>query len=126
MQLAYTILYVENVEESLHFYETAFGFNRKMLHESGDYGELDTGDTTLAFAALSFMEQMGKSPVAATRGKPNFEIALTTGNVEAALKKALAAGAELVQEAKQMPWGQTVAYVHDNNGFLIELCTPMG
>jgi lactoylglutathione lyase len=25
-----------------------------------------------------------------------------------------------------MPWGQTVAYVRDNNGFLVELCTPMG
>ncbi|MDR7307276.1 hypothetical protein J2X15_002563 [Rhodoferax saidenbachensis] len=25
-----------------------------------------------------------------------------------------------------MPWGQTIAYVADSNGFLVELCTPMG
>ncbi|TXT41687.1 MAG: hypothetical protein FD135_14 [Comamonadaceae bacterium] len=25
-----------------------------------------------------------------------------------------------------MPWGQTIAYVADINGFLVELCTPMG
>jgi len=24
-----------------------------------------------------------------------------------------------------MPWGQTIAYVADINGFLVELCTPM-
>lgn len=25
-----------------------------------------------------------------------------------------------------MPCGQTIAYVADINGFLVELCTPMG
>jgi len=25
-----------------------------------------------------------------------------------------------------MPWGQTIAYVADINGFLVELCTPDG
>jgi len=25
-----------------------------------------------------------------------------------------------------MPWGQTIAYVADINGFLVELCTPVG
>ena len=24
-----------------------------------------------------------------------------------------------------MPWGQTIAYVADVNGFLVELCTPL-
>ena len=24
-----------------------------------------------------------------------------------------------------MPWGQTIAYVADINGFLVELCTPV-
>ena len=34
----------------------AFQLQQKFLHESGDYGELSTGDTTLAFAAHSFSE----------------------------------------------------------------------
>jgi len=25
-----------------------------------------------------------------------------------------------------MTWGQTIAYVADINGFLVELCTPVG
>ena len=45
MKLKYTILYVDDVAASLSLYERAFGLARRMLHESGDYGELDTGAT---------------------------------------------------------------------------------
>ncbi|MEG1735532.1 MAG: VOC family protein, partial [Comamonas sp.] len=51
MKLGYTIVYVPNVQASLEFFSTAFGFAVKFLHESGSYGELATGETTLAFAA---------------------------------------------------------------------------
>ncbi|MEH6631345.1 MAG: VOC family protein [Halopseudomonas aestusnigri] len=125
MQLTYTILYVENVRKTLEFYVEAFGLEQKMLHESGDYGELDTGSTTLSFSSLALMEQIGKNPTKPIRGKPSFEIAFTTHNVPQALDKALEAGATLVQSAEDMPWGQTTAYVTDLNGFLVELCTPM-
>lgn len=126
MQFAYTILYVEHVEKTLEFYEKAFGFKRKMLHESGDYGELDTGTTTLSFSSLQLMEQIGKNPSSPTKGSPSFEIAFTTKDVSGILKTAVEAGAELVQEEQEMPWGQTTAYVSDMNGFLVEICTPMG
>ncbi|NJR32199.1 MAG: VOC family protein, partial [Chamaesiphon sp. CSU_1_12] len=51
MKFGYTIIYVPDVEASLAFFEKAFGLSRRFLHESGDYGELNTGETTLAFAA---------------------------------------------------------------------------
>lgn len=51
MKFGYTIVYVPDVSASLDFHTRAFGFERKFLHESGAYGELDTGETTLAFAA---------------------------------------------------------------------------
>ena len=47
MKFRYTILYVENVAQSLSFFEAAFGLKTKMLHESGAYGELDSGTTIL-------------------------------------------------------------------------------
>ena len=53
MKLDYTILYVPDVATSLSFFEKAFGLSRRFLHESGDYGELATGETTLAFASLA-------------------------------------------------------------------------
>ena len=51
MKLGYTIVYVPDVAASLTFFENAFGLKRKFLHDSGTYGELDTGATTLSFAA---------------------------------------------------------------------------
>ena len=51
MKLGYTITYVPDVAASLAFFEQAFGLKRRFLHESGTYGELDTGETTLSFAA---------------------------------------------------------------------------
>ena len=50
MKFGYTIVYVPDVPASLAFFEKAFGVARRFLHESGDYGELNTGETTLAFA----------------------------------------------------------------------------
>jgi len=51
MKFGYTIVYVPDVEASLAFFERAFGLQRRFLHESGGYGELETGETALAFAA---------------------------------------------------------------------------
>ena len=125
MKFRYTILYVENVSETLNFYQAAFGIKTAMLHEGGDYGELDTGSTKLAFASLKLITDMGKNPVMANSKNPSFEIALETNDVAAALSRAMSAGASLVQGAEDMPWGQTIAYVNDNNGFLVEICTPV-
>ena len=126
MQLGYTILYVPDVPATLTFYEAAFGLTTRFLHESGDYGELETGSTALAFSAHSLMQQLGKNPQAANANAPTFEIALCAPDVAAALARAIAAGARPMRTAELMPWGQTIAYVADINGFLVELCTPMG
>jgi lactoylglutathione lyase len=125
VRFAYTILYVPSVEQTLDFYARAFGFKRKFIHEGGDYGELDTGTTVLAFSALTLMRQLGKSPSAANAMAPCFELAFTTEDVSSAMNKAVLAGAVRMAEPVQMPWGQTIGYVADINGFLIEICTPM-
>jgi len=125
MKLKYAILYVENVAEALSFYEQAFGFERKFLHESGDYGELDTGMTSLSFSSLKLMEDSGKTPSRADHGAPTFEIAFETDNVKEALARSIDAGARLVQDIREEPWGQTTSYVADKDGFLIEICSPV-
>lgn len=126
MQFGYTILYVPDVKRSLDFYEKAFGFRPKFLHESGDFGELDTGATSLAFCSHALLAQLGKTTSAADAKSPCFEIAFTTADVPAAVARAVAAGAPLVQAPEHMPWGQTVAYVADLDGVQVEICTPMG
>jgi lactoylglutathione lyase len=126
MQFGYTILYVPDVPATLKFYEAAFGFKTRFLHEGGDYGELETGGTALAFSAHRLMQQLGKNPQVAKPTAPSFEIAFCTPDVPAALARAIAAGATPMRAVELMPWGQTIAYVADINGFLVELCTPMG
>lgn len=125
LQFRYTILYVDNVPETLQFYEAAFGFKTLILHEEGDFGSLDTGHTELSFCSFELMQQLNKNPGQPNRTQPSFEIAFETTDVEAALSRALNAGATLVQSVEHMPWGQSTAYVTDANGFPIELCTPV-
>lgn len=125
MILRYTIFYVDNVTESLDFYVRAFGLEKRFIHEAGDYGELSTGDTTLAFSSTELMKQLNKNPRAPSPNNPTFEIAFESDNVAADLARAIEAGATLVQQARNEPWGQTTSYVSDPNGYLIEICSPV-
>lgn len=129
MKLGYTILYVPDVEASLAFFEAAFGLKRRFLHESGSYGELDTGETTLSFASheLGDMNFPGGHVRASDSAQPlGVEIALVTNDVVAAHQSAIGLGAREISAPADKPWGQTVSYVRAPDGTLIELCTPVG
>jgi len=129
MQFAYTIVYVADVAASLDFFERAFGLRRRFLHESGGYGELDTGATALAFAQHDTARgNLGQDYVAADASPQplGVEIGLACADVPAAYARATAAGATALHAPVTKPWGQTVAYVRCPDGTLVELCTPMG
>jgi uncharacterized glyoxalase superfamily protein PhnB len=52
-------------------------------------------------------------------------LAFTTENIETEFQKAIDAGATLFEPLTQKPWRQKVGYVRDNDGFIIEICTPI-
>ncbi|MEL6558106.1 MAG: VOC family protein, partial [Bacteroidota bacterium] len=52
MKYAYTIIYVKDVQQTLEFYQKAFGFEQKFITPENDYGELISGETTIAFASI--------------------------------------------------------------------------
>lgn len=127
MKLGYVILYVQDVPATVDFYEKAFGLQRRFLHESNTYAEMETGTTALAFAVEALAKENGLT-VRPNRAKDDaaaVEVALVTPDVQAAYERAVKASALPAQPPKQKPWGQTVAYVRDINGVLVELCTPM-
>ena len=129
MKLGYTIIYVPNVASSLRFFGQAFGLEQKFLHEAGDYGELMTGETTLAFASHALGElNFPKGHVRASDSKQplGMEIALVTNDVHKAHEAALANGAAELSAPATKPWGQTVSYLRAPDGTLVELCTPVG
>lgn len=129
VKFGYTILYVEDVTKSIVFYESAFGFKRKFVTPENDYGELETGQTTIAFASTELARSNLKEGFTESNlaNKPfATELGLITDDVKGTVERAEKNGAVVVEAAKEKPWGQTVAYIRDIDGFLIELCTPMG
>ncbi|NDI84947.1 VOC family protein [Undibacterium crateris] len=128
MQFAYTIIYVPDVAASLRFFEQAFGLQTRFLHESGMYGELETGATALAFAAHAMGDMNIKGGHVAAHSSPQplgFEIALVTQDVAAAHAHALLAGAAELAPPQDKPWGQTVSYLRCPDGVMVELCTAI-
>ncbi|HMN46475.1 MAG TPA: VOC family protein [Povalibacter sp.] len=128
MKFGYTIIYVPDVPASLDFFTQAFGFERRFLHESGTYGELETGQTTLAFAShdLGEMNFPTGHVEAHSSAKPlGVEIALVTDDVASAHQRALTAGAAELAAPITKPWGQVVSHVRCPDGSLVELCTPI-
>ena len=128
--LGYVILYVKDVSAALAFYEAAFGLTKRFYHDDNGkaYGELETGATRLAFASVGLAELHLKQQVLSSDpDKPplGVEIALTTADVPALYARAIKAGATAMSEPETKPWGQTVAYIRDQEGHLVELCTPL-
>jgi lactoylglutathione lyase len=128
MKLGYTLLYVDDVARTQAFYEKAFGLARGFLHESGQYGEMETGETRLGFVHHETASSHGFEYERMSPGKTPaaFELGLVTEDVAGAFDRAVGAGATAVSEPRKKPWGQVVSYVRDCNGFLVELCSPMG
>jgi uncharacterized glyoxalase superfamily protein PhnB len=128
--LGYVILFVKDVSASLAFYEQAFGLSRRFFNDDQGkaYGELETGAACLAFASLELAKaQLKQEVVVASLDNPplGVEVALVTPDVPHLYSRALTAGASSISEPATMPWGQTVAYVRDIDGHLVELCTPV-
>ncbi len=105
------------------------GLERRFVHESGQYAEMEMGETALAFTS----EDIGESnllPYGFRKNDPaelpaGIEIALVAEDVEAAFEAAVNAGATKIAGPKVKPWGQTVAYVRNPDGVLVEIAGEM-
>jgi lactoylglutathione lyase len=119
------MLWVPDVRAAVAFYEAAFGIEAKWVRDEGDYAQMETGDVTLQFADESASAGSGVS-IRASRAEidaPGFQLALTSDDVAAAFARAVGAGAVSAAEPVTKPWGQTLAYVRDLNGVLVELAS---
>lgn len=128
MRFGYTIIYVDNVPDTVRFYERAFGLTLEFMDDEQRYAQLATGETKLAFvadelAASNVPEQYLRNHAGGT--PPGFEVCFETDDVLAAYNRAASAGAEAVASPEEKPWGQIVAYVRDNNGVIVEIASPL-
>jgi uncharacterized glyoxalase superfamily protein PhnB len=128
VKFSYTILYVEDVSRAIAFYEKAFGLKQRFMHESKQYAEMETGEIALAFAANDLAKlnlPQGFQENSRANLPAGIEVGFVADDVLAAFTRAVEAGALAVVEPQIKPWGQTVAYIRDLDGILIELASPI-
>jgi lactoylglutathione lyase len=114
------IAFVEDVARSLDFYERVVGAELDHFDEDGSYGELKAG---IGFAAhhhverhldLSFhRNEAGELP-------GGFELEFAVDDVDAVFTRAIDAGAEVVWEPREKPWGRS-ALLRDLDGVFFHL-----
>jgi predicted enzyme related to lactoylglutathione lyase len=120
---AFTTLVVADVPRSVRFYEQAFGLEPGHAHAEGDYAELETGSTRLAFASEELAARhwpLRYTPNRAGNPPPAVELTLVVVDVDAAFARAVDHGATAVVEPTEKPWGRA-AYVRDLDGLLLQL-----
>lgn len=121
MKMKYTILYVNDVEASIYFYQHVLGFQIKLRVES--YVEFDTGDVTLSINSRQDVKEALGLPVPETnQTSQTFEIGFVVDDVEQTIASMKEKGVPIIKEPAKKPWGQTVAYVSDPDGHFIEIC----
>ena len=121
----WTVLYVQNVDESIDLYVNAFNLSLKFRHPDGGYAEFDTGATTLAICDQSFVSETIGIDLASVNRVPNGNITLVVDDVATAYAHAVANRARVIHEPVEKPWGQTSSYVADLDGNLIEIATAV-
>ncbi|XP_059664433.1 uncharacterized protein LOC132310260 [Cornus florida] len=122
---AYTVVYVKDVAKSVAFYAKAFGYTVRRLDESHRWGELESGQTTIAFTPLHQHETDDltgavRIPRSGNERAP-VEICFAYQDVDAAFKRAVENGAVPVREPEEKEWGQKVGYVRDIDGIVVRM-----
>ena len=87
---------------------------------------METGSTALAFAGNEAAEMagLGLLPNDPRTVAAGWEICLITSDVAKAYDQAISKGCSPVAPPTEKLWGQTVSYLHDLNGCLVELASP--
>ncbi len=125
MEYTHTVIYVDDVEETLNFYFQAFGLITAKLDESGQFGEVSTGNMNIAFASHPLAQSNFKQAYIRSHPKQpalGFELCFNCDDVTQAYEKAVQAGAEPLNAPVENYWGQKTAYVRSIEGTLVALC----
>ena len=123
MKLSYSILYVEDIQKTVEFYQDAFGLKHKFTHESGDYAEMETGDTTLAFCSHALAKDILKTDYvkSSINSAPlGTQITFAPDDIKKAYEKAINSGATPISKPEIKPWNFEVAIVRDRDGHVVE------
>jgi catechol 2,3-dioxygenase-like lactoylglutathione lyase family enzyme len=129
ISLHYCAVTVNDVDESLAFYRDALGFEVRNDVTSGDHRwvTLGAGNEPAAAELVLSVPHAGRSPQDGdavqellVKGVLGFFVFQTDG-VDAAFERARAAGAEVLQEPIDQPWGPRDCAFRDPSGNTIRI-----
>lgn len=128
LTLGYVFVFVPDVPEALDFYQRAFGLPTRYRDSDGMFGEVETGATVLAFASDGYVVEASgvQHRLNALSSAPaGVSLTLIADDVPSAWVRAVEAGATVIAEPAAKPWGQTVGYLRDLNGVLVEIASTV-
>ncbi len=127
MPLATTVLYVNDVARVVEFYRHALGLEPRLYDEENGFAELgEDGRIAVASHQAGSLMMDGSYPKSKDGRVTGAELAFYAADVQDAFDRAVAAGGRPITAPRQMPWGQTVAYVEDPAGMVLGFVTKMG
>ncbi|CAN1282933.1 hypothetical protein LINPERPRIM_LOCUS18233 [Linum perenne] len=109
---AYTVVYVKDVAKSVEFYGKAFGYHVRRLDDSHRWGELESGQTTIAFTPVHQHETDDRTGEVHTP---------KSGHERPPMERAVENGATAVSPPEDKEWAQRVGYVRDLDGNVVRL-----
>lgn len=124
MKFSHVTLLVSDVPQAIAFYEQAFGLKQRFIHESELFAEMEMEGAALHFAASKAVKANlpnGFQENNLAHLPAGIEICFVTDDVATAFATAIEAGATAYAEPNVMFWGQTIAYIRDPDGILIEI-----
>jgi predicted enzyme related to lactoylglutathione lyase len=125
MRHAITIFAVDDVARAARFYEAAVGAKPRL--DVGVYAELDLpdGPGVGVYQREGFAKNTGRPSTPCGAGSTTgTELYFRVDDVDAALARALAAGAVMLSPTTARPWGETVAYVADPDRNVLAFAMP--
>ena len=126
LQFATAVIYTDDVEAAVTFYERAAGLTASYYDRELGFALLGAEQAVAiaSHAAGALMLEAGYAPVRSGRVR-GAELAFWAEDVPAAFGAAVRAGATALTPPRLMPWGQTVAYVEAPEGTILGFVTRM-
>jgi lactoylglutathione lyase len=122
---AFPVIYAQDVERSVRFYN-ALGFREHVrLPPDGEVGYvgLRRGAAELAVVTVQSPQQLlGVEPGTL----PRFELFIYVDDVDHQVARLRREGSAVLREPADMPWGERVAYVTDPDGNPVALAAQPG
>ncbi len=127
MRLSYATFLARDVAALTQFYVHGLGLAEIESSRDERYREVDAGGCMIGFAteAVRPFLNLPEEPAAGTRGLLTFDVGRAI-DVAPAIERAVAAGAGLVREAMETPFGQYQAVLRDPEGNIFRLSAATG